>query len=71
MPYYCVNHNSQANGDHEVHDLTPGACHRLPTSGNRLELGYHSGCGSAVQEAKKTYRQSNGCYHCCSACHTT
>src|SRR5690606_26723415 len=70
MPDYCVNKTAQSNGDHEVHDLTPGACHRLPEAWNRLDLGYHSECSSAVRKAKETYRQSNGCYHCCRACHT-
>ena len=71
MPYYCVNKNAQSNGDHEVHDLTPGACNRLPLAGNQLALGYHQSCASAVQQAKMSYWQSNGCWHCCPACHTS
>lgn len=70
MPTYCVNKNIQLNGDHEVHDLTPGACNRLPDYFNRFDLGYHPNCQSAVRKAKETYRQSNGCYYCCPACHT-
>jgi hypothetical protein len=71
MPSYCVNKNAQNNGDHEVHDLTLGACIRLPESHNRLNLGYHINCQSAVREAKNFYRQSNGCYYCCPSCHTS
>ncbi|MDR7194865.1 hypothetical protein J2W68_003619 [Luteimonas terrae] len=71
MPSYCVNKNEQTNGDHEVHDLTPGTCDHLPDSRNRLDLGYHSSCSSAVLQAKQTYRQSNGCKHCTPTCHTT
>lgn len=71
MPYYCVNTNAQSNGDHEVHDLSLGACNRLPESRNQLALGYHAGCQSAVEQAKRTYLQSNGCWYCCPACHTS
>lgn len=42
----------------------------MPAAGNQKDLGYHSSCHSAVTEAKKTYRQSNGCYYCCTECHT-
>ena len=70
MPIYCVNKNAQSNGDHEVHDLTPGVCNRLPSSSNRLDLGYHPDCQSAVRQAKNSYRQSNGCYYCCPSCNT-
>lgn len=69
MARYCVNTNSQANGDHEVHNVTAG-CSYLPDPANRKSLGEHSGCHSAVREAKKTYAQSNGCYYCSNACHT-
>lgn len=71
MPNYCVNKNNQSNGDHEVHDLSPGACIRLPDYYSRLDLGYHSNCQSAVRQAKGTYPQSNGCYYCCPTCHTS
>jgi hypothetical protein len=70
MPNYCVNTRAQANGDHEVHDLTPGFCPTLPAYQHRQDLGYHSGCESAVRMAKTMYRQSNGCAHCCSRCNT-
>jgi len=70
MPSYCVNKTAQANGDHEVHDLTPGACSRLPASYNQLALGWHASCQSAVRQAKLTYTKSNGCAYCCAACHT-
>lgn len=70
MPNYCVNKNQQNNGDHEVHDLTSGACIRLPDSQNRLNLGYHLDCHSAVRQAKLTFSKSNGCYYCCGPCHT-
>lgn len=69
MARFCVNMNAQANGDHEVHNLTDG-CSYLPDTDNRKDLGYHDSCRGAVTEAKKTYAQSNGCYYCCKACHT-
>lgn len=71
MPYYCVNPRAQFNGDHEVHDLTPGACPTLPNAVNQLPLGYHPGCHSAVAQAKRTYPRANGCAYCCPPCHTS
>jgi hypothetical protein len=68
MDFYYVNKNKQANGDHEVHK---SSCNYLPTDSNRMYLGYFSTCQEAVREAKKTYPQSNGCYYCCYACHTS
>lgn len=68
MDYYYVNKNRQTNGDHEVHT---SSCSYLPDADNRLYLGYFSTCAEAVREAKKTYSQSNGCYCCCNACHTS
>ena len=71
MPYYCVNRNAQQNGDHEVHDLTPGACHRLPDFSNQVPLGTFVTCHGAVDEAKRRgYWTANGCYYCCAPCHT-
>lgn len=69
MPYYCVNMNAQPNGDHEVHDT--GTCTRLPFPSNQLNLGFHTNCFSAVQQAKRTYSTANGCAYCCPACHTS
>ncbi len=68
MPNYYVNTNQQANGDHEVH--TDG-CSYPPDLANRHQLGWHATCHDAVRESKKTYPKSNGCYWCCSACHTS
>lgn len=67
MPNYCVNKESQSNGDHEVHKMS---CNYLPAPYNQKDLGYHPDCYSAVREAKRTYPQSNGCIHCCTPCHT-
>jgi hypothetical protein len=68
MATYYVNTQAQPNGDHEVHVQS---CSRLPAVHNRLSLGEHSGCRSAVIAAKAYYRQSNGCYWCSRECHTT
>jgi hypothetical protein len=68
MDYYYVNKKAQSNGDHEVHTSN---CTYMPSAENRLYLGYLSSCAEAVREAKKTYPQSNGCYYCCRACHTS
>lgn len=68
MSTYYVNTNAQSNGDHEVHT---SSCTFLPMQSNRKYLGEHSGCRTAVIEAKKYFRQSNGCYFCSSLCHTS
>jgi hypothetical protein len=67
MAKYYVNRNAQANGDHEVH--VP-SCSFFPDPENRLYLGEFSNCRAAVNEAKKYYAQSNGCYYCSEECHT-
>lgn len=69
MPNYVVNTNPQTNGDHEVHDTA--TCTRLPQPQHQLTLGWHASCLSAVVAAKKVYWQSNGCYYCSPACHTS
>lgn len=68
MDKYYVNKIHQANGDHEVHKE---GCYYLPNLSNRKYLGEFLNCSDAVNGAKKTYPRSNGCYHCCYACHTT
>lgn len=68
MASYYVNKNAQANGDHEVHRFS---CSFLPAPENRKYLGEYESCAPAVREAKKTYPQSNGCYYCSPACHTS
>ena len=68
MDKYYVNKRAQANGDHEVHK---SGCSYMPNQENRLYLGTFSGCAGAVKEAKKHYAQSNGCYYCSNACHTS
>lgn len=67
MPYYYVNRNEQSNGDHEVHT---GGCTFLPRIENRISLGFFAACRAAVTEARKYYRQVNGCYFCSRDCHT-
>ncbi|WP_022673999.1 hypothetical protein [Novosphingopyxis baekryungensis] len=69
MPEFIVNRNAQNNGDHEVHEKD-SHCANYPILANRMPLGWHAGCTSAVTEAKKTYPQSNGCAICAKACHT-
>jgi len=71
MPDYCVNKNAQSgSGDHEVHDVS-ASCPYVPSLVNQLALGWHATCTSAVAEATKTYPDSNGCFYCARACHTT
>jgi len=72
MDRFIVNQNAQANGDHEVHNVTAG-CSYLPNNENQVDLGYHSSCHGAVAAAKAKWPSNkiNGCYYCCSPCHTS
>ena len=67
MPLFSVNADAQDNGDHEVHQE---GCIWMPHPAHRHGLGEHPNCHSAVAKAKLLYPQSNGCAHCCPACHT-
>lgn len=71
MPYFCVNKNAQwDSGDHEVHDLaSTSGC--LPSESNRIDLGPHASCRSAVAAAKLRFSDVNGCRWCAPECHTT
>lgn len=66
---YHLNANVQPEGEHEVH---LEGCHWMPEVGNRLYLGLHTGCASAVMKARGEYPtwSINGCVHCSAACHT-
>ncbi|KAB7693372.1 hypothetical protein GBN24_03890 [Plesiomonas shigelloides] len=69
MADYYVNKNAQANGDHEVHK---SGCSHMPAAQNCRYLGDFSSCSPAVQQAKDFgYKKANGCYYCCTACHTS
>ncbi len=68
MANYCVNKNAQSTGEHEVHNTD--TCSYCPDPSNRLDLGYHSDCKSAVKKAKTYYSKSDGCFYCCKPCHT-
>ena len=67
MLTYCVDHNAQENGDHEVHQE---ACARAPRILDRISLGSFRHCQLAIQEAQNYYSQVNGCAVCSSDCHT-
>ena len=65
---YYVNKNTQSNWDHEVHTSN---CSFLPEEKNRIYLWSFDSCKDAVKKAKEYYPQSNWCYWCSSACHTS
>jgi hypothetical protein len=71
MPRFCVNRKAQpSSGDHEVHDLwTEKGC--LPDLDNRIDLGHHATCRTAVSAAKELFTDVNGCHSCANDCHTT
>ena len=68
MTKYYVSKNAQSNGDHEVHK--PG-CSYMPQPENRIYLGEHATCHTAVIAARAYYNQVNGCYYCSNDCHTS
>jgi hypothetical protein len=68
MQEYIMNKNSQLNGDHVVHVFT---CNHLPLIQNKLSLGYHDHCSTAITQAKKIDPDADGCAHCLRACHTS
>ena len=67
MTAYYLNRNAQANGDHEVHTEH---CQHLPEPHNRIYLGEHSGCHSAVATAKFIHPEwkINECFYCSRVC---
>ena len=68
MEGYYVNRNQQRSGDYEVHK---GNCYWLSLVTDSLFLGYFTNCQDAVALASAFgYTPSNGCVHCCRACHT-
>ncbi len=66
MAYYCVNKNAQPNGTHEVHK---DGCNWYPEEKNRVDLGTHSSCKLALEEAQEYFGNVNGCAYCCPTCH--
>ncbi|UMR99275.1 hypothetical protein AOY87_14085 [Escherichia coli] len=67
--HYYVNMNAQPNGDHEVHTSD---CTYMPSTVSRMYPGYLDNCGDAVGRARAAgIQQVNGCYFCCSECHTS
>lgn len=68
MAMYHVNRNpQQPGGEHEVHE---NGCSNQPEPENRVALGYHADCHSAVRKAKEHYTNVDGCYYCSRPCHT-
>lgn len=68
--HYYINHNEQANGDHEVHH---SECRWLPAIDNRTYLGYFSSSSQAINTARQKFPgwRINGCYFCCPESHTS
>ena len=69
MAQYYLNRNSQETGENEVHRL---GCSFMPRLENRISLGEHFHCQSAVDEAvrQKPFWTIDGCAYCCPNCHT-
>jgi hypothetical protein len=50
MEQYCVNKHAQPGGEHEVHNVSR-KCPYLPDPANRVDLGGHQNCSTAVQNS--------------------
>ncbi|AZC39730.1 hypothetical protein C4K37_5367 [Pseudomonas chlororaphis subsp. piscium] len=72
MQSFVVNKNVQSNGDYEVHNTTTG-CSFMPLLENQIPLGNYLNCVGAVAAARARWanEQINGCYYCCTPCHTS
>ncbi|HAA11795.1 MAG TPA: hypothetical protein DCE41_08905 [Cytophagales bacterium] len=68
MPKYYVNKKTDDQGDHEVHKE---GCPWTPLPENRIDLGYHTNCQSAITKAKTYYSRVNGHSYCSADCHTS
>jgi hypothetical protein len=68
MARYCVNRNAQPTGEHEVHNVD--TCGHLPFTENRIGLGSHVSCFTAVAAARQHFWNVDGCAYCCPQCHT-
>lgn len=66
MAFYYVNKTPQANGDHEVHHRD---CPHLSKVKDKLLLGDHTSCTSAVRRARLVYPTADGCKTCSEPCH--
>ena len=67
MIYYVANKNAQNTGEHEIHAWN---CEWLPQRTNQVKLGDFNKCEDALQEARRYFRNVDGCFYCCNACHT-
>lgn len=66
--FYYVNNDQTKNpgSHHEVH--TEEHANELNIK-NKTYLGYYDNCHDAVEKAKETYSDADGCAICCSLCH--
>ncbi|MFG0330195.1 MAG: hypothetical protein ACF8PN_09885 [Phycisphaerales bacterium] len=66
MHRYFVNTQAQPTGEHEVHR---DGCPNPPEHQHRQSLGYHPNCVSAVNAARRYFREVDGCAKCAPECH--
>lgn len=64
---WYVNRNAQKDGDHEVH---VEGCSYLKRCKHCFSLGVFSTCQDALKEARKHFRQVDGCHYCAKECDT-
>ncbi len=63
---FIINQNTQANGDHEIHNATQG-CEHMPATENRFELGFFANSELAFKRAKMNWpgEKISRCRSCC------
>ncbi|MCB0278528.1 MAG: hypothetical protein KDD94_03450 [Calditrichaeota bacterium] len=64
MPFFYVNKNKDEKGYNEVHDQDSANDHRKPEPYNRVNLGFHYDCESAIRTANSMGFNADGCGHC-------
>ena len=58
-----------SNIDSITYEVHKEGCYRMPELQNRLYLGYFSNANDAVIEARKYFREVDGCYYCSNEAH--
>ena len=68
MMYYINNNDSFNPGRH--HEVHTGKCPYFEFIQSKKYLGNFSNCRDAMKEAKKYYKDADGCKVCSFVCHT-
>lgn len=68
MKKYYIDKNAQPTGVHVIHIYDN--CPTPADPENRVDLGSHALCLTAIRKAKQYYDEVDGCKNCIPKCHT-